>query len=215
MGPVPTPSSPDITMILSTILGHSRGDASSAVTSQRQDGEAIWRHVDALCVYVCRTLRAELSVPPGRAGTGSGHRQRLTKPRWMYPKAGGGRFPADGCAVPFLPPLPLSLPPLPAPLTFSVLRYVPQTPRFLPAFVGLLQVHTQCLNRISHVGLGEFSVETLRVRMWGVVLVSGCRWSEQVLLASVRLSLCCRCPRLESSTTESTTWIAATSSYDT
>lgn len=87
-------------------------------------------------------------------------------------------------------------------------------PRFLPAFGDLLPVHTQCLNPMSRVGSGEFSVETLRVRMWGVVSVSECWWSEQVLLASVRLSLCCRRPRLESSTTDSTTWIAATSSYD-
>lgn len=70
MGPVPMPSSPGITMILSTILGHSRGDASSAVTSQKQDGAAIWSHMDALRVCVCRTLRAELSVLPGRAEYG-------------------------------------------------------------------------------------------------------------------------------------------------
>lgn len=70
MGPVPMPSSPDVTTIPSAILGHSRGDASSAVTSQKQDGVAIWSHADALRVHVCGTLRAELSVLPGRAAYG-------------------------------------------------------------------------------------------------------------------------------------------------
>lgn len=114
-------------------------------------------------------------------------------------------------------PFPASLSFVPSPCASDFLgpEKVPRMPRFLPAFVDLLQVHTRCLNRVSPLGSGEFSIETRRVRMWGVVLVSGCWWSEQVLLASVRLSLSCRRPRLESSTTESTTWIAATSSYDT
>lgn len=64
------PSSPDVTTIPSAILGHPRGDASSAVTSQKQDGVAIRSHADALSVYVRGTLRAELSVLPGRAAYG-------------------------------------------------------------------------------------------------------------------------------------------------
>lgn len=40
------------------------------MTSQKQDGAAIWSHMDALRVCVCRTLRAELSVLPGRAEYG-------------------------------------------------------------------------------------------------------------------------------------------------
>lgn len=68
--------------------------------------------------------------------------------------------------LPFPCPITLRL------LTFLPLRSVPQTPRFLPAFVGLLQVPTRCLHRISRAGLGEFPVAALRVGMWGAVLAS-------------------------------------------
>lgn len=74
-----------------------------------------------------------------------------------------------------------------------------------------LQVHTQCLNQISNVGSGES-------RLCGRGLpVSSCHphisCRNSCLLAPARFSLSAQHPRLEALTTESTTWIAATSSY--
>lgn len=120
---------------------------------------------------------------------------------------GGNVRPKD--AVRFLPSLPLSL--LPAASDIRVSKnYIPNA--LLSAYIGdPLQVHTQCPNEISNVGSGELRLCGRGLPVWSCYPCISCRSS--CLLAPARFSLSAQHPRLEASTTDSTTWIAATSSY--
>lgn len=79
-------------------------------------------------------------------------------------------FKAEGQVVPILPSFPLSR--LSATSDTRVFESYVQSAPLSACISDPLQVHTQCLNRISDVGLGESSAETLRTRTWGVVLLS-------------------------------------------
>lgn len=54
------------------------------LTSQKQEGAALRICLDVLCVYVYRTLRAELSGLRGGAGSIGVHLPMLRAPCWMY-----------------------------------------------------------------------------------------------------------------------------------
>lgn len=142
------PSSPDVTTIRSAILGHSRGDASSAVTSQKRDGVAIRGHADALRVHVCGTLRAELSVPPGRAAYGTAPLLQVAvtpdanETEMDLPRGRGRALRLKDSS-----PFPASLSFVPSPCASDSLgpeERAHRVPRFPPAFLGLLPVHTRC-----------------------------------------------------------------------
>lgn len=93
---------------------------------------------------------------------------------------------------------------------FVFLRIMSKMPRLLPCISDPLQGLTQCLDRVSHVRSGELSAEALRTTFPRASCPSLGIGAFSPLLAPL---LYLQNPRLEFSTTEPTTWIAATSSY--
>lgn len=120
----------------------------------------------------------------------------------------GGCFRAEGQAVPFLPSLPLSH--LPAPLTCVFLRIVSRTPRFPPALVTLLGFTRRTWTGWVMQVRGSLQ-STLSVR----TSVSPCRYPGAGCRRCSPVRRAVLSAEDEPSTTESTTWIAATSSCDT
>lgn len=84
-------------------------------TSQKREGVAIRSHMDALRVYVCGTLRAQLSVLPGRAEYGMAPLLQVAvtpdakETEMDLPKGSGWAFPLEDeqylSCPPFLRPV--------------------------------------------------------------------------------------------------------------
>lgn len=148
------PCSLDITVPLPAILGQARGGASSAVGLP----EVRWcGHLGmgaVLCVYVYRTVRAQLSVLLGGARTvvvslpdAKEASMNVLNSRAVGTQAEGQLY--LFCSM-FL--CPISLPPV----ILMFLRMCPKGFFCLPALIPL-HVHSRCLDRISHVCSGAFS----------------------------------------------------------
>lgn len=99
----------------------------------------------------------------------------------------GMGFQAEGRAAPFLPCLPLPHPPPTSHIRVSE-NHVQNAP-LAPCISDPLQGLTRCLARVSTVGSGEFSAETLRTKTPGV----SCHLSSGVGCFSPLLASCYTC----------------------